>query len=101
MIGETWRRAHLTMTQSGCSKWEGDETDDGGHTDQQRIADLEPEQNGEAASRDQGSKPVADGDFPEEHTGTEDRADGGGIGPFNEALNIRSEEHTSELQSHS
>src|SRR5215468_8568729 len=73
----------------GPEKWERNKSNDRRRGHQPGVAHLPPEKHQEAPQRDQRSEPVSDGDLPQQHAGTQDGADGRGIGAFDEALDIR------------
>ncbi len=65
-----------------------DQADHRGCRDQERIADLPAEQNGERDHPDQGGQPVADRDASEQDTGAEDGSDRCRVRAFDESLDI-------------
>src|SRR5215468_10452304 len=74
---------------AGLQQREGDQTNDRGHSDKQRVADLETEQDREAANSHEYGKPIADRDLAEQNARAEDRADGGGIGALYKSFDTR------------
>ena len=72
----------------GLKQREGYQTDDGCYSDQQRIAYLPFKQDDQATDSNQRSKPIADGDLPQQNTRPEYRADGGAVGALNESLDV-------------
>src|SRR5215467_3053784 len=82
-------RALLHEHPFGLEEWERNESNDRRRGHQPGVAHLPPEKHQEAPKRDQRGEPVSDGDLPQQHAGTQDGADGRGIGAFDEALDIR------------
>src|SRR5215475_894326 len=67
----------------------GDQADDGGYRDQERVAHLPAEQDRKRDHADQDRQPVADGDFPEQDACAQDGADCRAIGALDKSLDVR------------
>src|SRR5215470_16651042 len=77
------------INPAGLQQREGDQTNHSGRCDEKRVADLEAEQDCEAAKSHEHGEPIADRDLAEQNARAEDRADGGGIGALYKSFDIR------------
>jgi hypothetical protein len=68
---------------------EGNQPNDRCYSDQQRVANLPAKQHDETANRDQHGEPIANGDLTQQHTSSQNRADGSTIRALDESLDVR------------
>src|SRR6516165_7039980 len=67
---------------AGLQQREGNQTNHSRRCDEQRVADLEAEQDRETAESHEHSEPIADRDLAQQNACAEDRTNGSGIGAF-------------------